>query len=217
MCVTTERRPLLDERHRPVRVCATSENTQVRPGYVGRTTMASTAEGYGAVHDAQQKRIIDTALGDELSAFPFGVLSEKAVEEAIAAFTSGGPALDSDWLTGDESGESAAGTAGGGEAGGGPSPEVERLQAEIRALQSRLPGGAGAGSSAEGGPAAAVKKVGSAVNAGFTLVRARQRDAVRQFLADVVRRGLVEFYNRCARAGSLESSSVGYFLVRPFP
>ena len=47
---------------------------EVRPGYCGRDTMASTAEGYGAVHDAQQKRILDTALGDELSAVPFGKL-----------------------------------------------------------------------------------------------------------------------------------------------
>ena len=40
---------------------------EVRPGYCGRDTMASTAEGYGAVHDAQQKRIIDVALSGELS------------------------------------------------------------------------------------------------------------------------------------------------------
>ena len=46
-----------------------------RPGYCGRATMASTAEGYGAVHDAQQKHIIDVALSDELSALPFGALA----------------------------------------------------------------------------------------------------------------------------------------------
>ncbi|KAJ1446399.1 thiamine diphosphate-binding protein [Pelagophyceae sp. CCMP2097] len=43
-----------------------------RPGYCGRNTMASTAEGYGAVHDSQQKKIIDTALGDSVTAVPFG-------------------------------------------------------------------------------------------------------------------------------------------------
>ena len=53
-----------------------------RPGYCGRATMASTAEGYGAVHDAQQKAIIDTALSEDLSAFPFGLLSEKEIERA---------------------------------------------------------------------------------------------------------------------------------------
>ena len=50
---------------------------EVRPGYCGRETMASTAEGYGAVHDAQQKLIIDTALSTELSAFPFGLMDDK--------------------------------------------------------------------------------------------------------------------------------------------
>ena len=55
---------------------------EVRPGYCGRETMASTAEGYGAVHDAQQKAIIDTALSEDLSAFPFGLLSEKEIERA---------------------------------------------------------------------------------------------------------------------------------------
>ena len=53
-----------------------------RPGYCGRHTMASTAEGYGAVHDKQQKEIIDTALSKDLSAFPFGLLSEKEIERA---------------------------------------------------------------------------------------------------------------------------------------
>ena len=48
----------------------------------------------------------------------------------------------------------------------------------------------------EGGPAGAVKRMGTAVNAGFTFVRARRPDAVRRFFHDVVRRGLVEFYNR---------------------
>ena len=48
----------------------------------------------------------------------------------------------------------------------------------------------------EGGPAGAVRKLGTAVNAGFTLVRARNPDRVRTFLSDAVRRGLVEFYNR---------------------
>jgi len=43
-----------------------------RPGYVGRRTMASTAEGYGAVHDAEQKKIITTALGTTITATPFG-------------------------------------------------------------------------------------------------------------------------------------------------
>lgn len=43
-----------------------------RPGYVGRTTMASTAEGYGSAHDAEQAKIIQTALSDRLTAVPFG-------------------------------------------------------------------------------------------------------------------------------------------------
>ena len=43
-----------------------------RPGYVGRRTMASTAEGYGAVHDAEQKKILATALGSTITATPFG-------------------------------------------------------------------------------------------------------------------------------------------------
>ena len=37
-------------------------NDQKRaPGYVGRKTMASTAEGYGSVHSREQKAIIDLA------------------------------------------------------------------------------------------------------------------------------------------------------------
>mmetsp|Transcript_24920 Transcript_24920/g.29983 ORF Transcript_24920/g.29983 Transcript_24920/m.29983 type:complete len:1144 (-) Transcript_24920:316-3747(-) len=43
-----------------------------RPGYCGRTTMASTAEGYGPVHDAEQAKIVDTALGSDVTAIPFG-------------------------------------------------------------------------------------------------------------------------------------------------
>ena len=35
------------------------------PGYVGRKTMASTAEGYGSVHAREQKSIIDLALSDD--------------------------------------------------------------------------------------------------------------------------------------------------------
>ena len=57
---------------------------EVRPGYCGRETMASTAEGYGAVHDAQQKHIIDVALSDELSALPFGALAAEDDREAAA-------------------------------------------------------------------------------------------------------------------------------------
>ena len=48
----------------------------------------------------------------------------------------------------------------------------------------------------ECGPSGAAKRIGTAVNAGFTLVRARKQEAVQRFLRDMVRRGLVEFYNR---------------------
>ena len=50
----------------------------------------------------------------------------------------------------------------------------------------------------DGGPAAAAKQLGSAVCTGFAFVRsiAAKREAVVRFLLDVVRRGLVEFYNR---------------------
>lgn len=43
-----------------------------RPAYVGRRTMASPAEGYGNVHTREQNKIISTALGTEVSSFPFG-------------------------------------------------------------------------------------------------------------------------------------------------
>jgi len=50
----------------------------------------------------------------------------------------------------------------------------------------------------EGGPAAAYRKIGSCVASGFVYVRARSqsREAVIHFFRDMVRRGLVEFYNR---------------------
>jgi len=48
----------------------------------------------------------------------------------------------------------------------------------------------------EAGPAAAVRKVGVGVNSGFMLVRSRRREPIARLYADVVRRGLVEFYNR---------------------
>ena len=48
----------------------------------------------------------------------------------------------------------------------------------------------------EGGPGGAVKRIGTAVNAGFTYVRCRNNEGVQKFLANVVTRGLVEFYNR---------------------
>lgn len=56
---------------------------EIRPGYCGRETMASTAEGYGAVHDAQQKHIIDVALS-ELLPLPFGALAAEEDREAAA-------------------------------------------------------------------------------------------------------------------------------------
>ena len=42
----------------------------LRPAYVGRRTMASPAEGYGDVHLREQSKILKTALGTEVSAFP---------------------------------------------------------------------------------------------------------------------------------------------------
>ena len=50
----------------------------------------------------------------------------------------------------------------------------------------------------EGGPANAYHKIGSCVNTGFVYVRSRPhtRDAMLRFFSDMVRRGLVEFYNR---------------------
>lgn len=45
--------------------------SEVRPAYVGRGTMASPAEGYGATHKVEQQNIIDTALSNEVSWKPF--------------------------------------------------------------------------------------------------------------------------------------------------
>ena len=39
-------------------------------GYVGRGTMASTAEGYGAVHAKTQAKLIETAFSDEVTSLP---------------------------------------------------------------------------------------------------------------------------------------------------
>ena len=48
-------------------------NDQKRaPGYVGRKTMASTAEGYGSVHSREQKAIIDLALSDDATSWGWG-------------------------------------------------------------------------------------------------------------------------------------------------
>jgi 2-oxoglutarate dehydrogenase E1 component len=44
----------------------------VLPAYVGRGTMASTAEGYGAVHGREQASIIQTALSDGVTAYGHG-------------------------------------------------------------------------------------------------------------------------------------------------
>ena len=48
----------------------------------------------------------------------------------------------------------------------------------------------------DGGPGS--NRLGCSVTAGFTYVRSSKREALSQFLADVVRRGLVEFYLRWA-------------------
>ena len=50
----------------------------LRPAYVGRRTMASPAEGYGDVHLREQSKILKTALGTEVSAFPFGCVGARA-------------------------------------------------------------------------------------------------------------------------------------------
>ena len=50
----------------------------LRPAYVGRRTMASPAEGYGDVHLREQSKILKTALGTEVSAFPFGCAAPRA-------------------------------------------------------------------------------------------------------------------------------------------
>jgi 2-oxoglutarate dehydrogenase E1 component len=42
------------------------------PGYVGRKTMASPAEGYGSVHDREQKAIVDLALSDDVTTWGWG-------------------------------------------------------------------------------------------------------------------------------------------------
>lgn len=47
-------------------------NNVVLPAYVGRGTMASTAEGYGQVHHREQAQIIATALSDEVTAYGHG-------------------------------------------------------------------------------------------------------------------------------------------------
>lgn len=39
--------------------------TEIRPAYVGRKTMASPAEGYGAVHTFEQKKIVEVSLSKE--------------------------------------------------------------------------------------------------------------------------------------------------------
>ena len=49
----------------------------LRPAYVGRRTMASPAEGYGDVHLREQSKILKTALGTEVSAFPFGCVAAR--------------------------------------------------------------------------------------------------------------------------------------------
>eukprot|EP00322_Chrysochromulina_rotalis_P018224 CAMPEP_0115839308 /NCGR_PEP_ID=MMETSP0287-20121206/6186_1 /TAXON_ID=412157 /ORGANISM="Chrysochromulina rotalis, Strain UIO044" /LENGTH=395 /DNA_ID=CAMNT_0003292879 /DNA_START=57 /DNA_END=1244 /DNA_ORIENTATION=+ len=49
----------------------------------------------------------------------------------------------------------------------------------------------------ESGPAAAARKIGCGVNPGFLLVRSGQRSSsLARLFHDIVRRGLVEFYNR---------------------
>jgi len=55
-------------------------NSKQKVGYVGRNTMASTAEGYGAVHESQQQIIIDTALSRDVSAYPFGLQTVEDIE-----------------------------------------------------------------------------------------------------------------------------------------
>ena len=50
----------------------------LRPAYVGRRTMASPAEGYGDVHLREQSKILKTALGTKVSAFPFGCVGARA-------------------------------------------------------------------------------------------------------------------------------------------
>jgi len=46
---------------------------EIRPAYVGRTTMASPAEGYGSVHTRQQNQIIDYALSDKVNSYGHGI------------------------------------------------------------------------------------------------------------------------------------------------
>lgn len=54
----------------------------------------------------------------------------------------------------------------------------------------------------ESGPGGAYRKIGSCVNPGFLYARgargAENRERLLRFFNDMVRRGLVEFYNRCA-------------------
>mgnify|MGYP002038327858 CR=1 FL=1 len=45
---------------------------EVRPAYVGRGTMASTAEGYGDVHTQEQRQIVETALSDTVTDYGWG-------------------------------------------------------------------------------------------------------------------------------------------------
>jgi 2-oxoglutarate dehydrogenase E1 component len=47
-------------------------NEKRSPGYVGRKTMASTAEGYGSVHAREQKSIIDLALSHDVTSWGWG-------------------------------------------------------------------------------------------------------------------------------------------------
>ena len=48
----------------------------------------------------------------------------------------------------------------------------------------------------EGAPPAVLARTGSGVNSGFVYLRCGKRQALTDFLMDVVHRGLVEFYHR---------------------
>jgi len=45
---------------------------EMRPGYVGRRTMASPAEGYGKVHEREMRQIMDVAFSDRVHSYGHG-------------------------------------------------------------------------------------------------------------------------------------------------
>jgi 2-oxoglutarate dehydrogenase E1 component len=50
--------------------CKVINDKQMTLGYVGRGTMASTAEGYGSVHVKNQLALMDLSMSDNVTSYP---------------------------------------------------------------------------------------------------------------------------------------------------